>query len=102
MKDKPNTLRLHQDGTVSYRIDGRWFRELPQVKREHFFLLPTDARRSLWQAGARRHLELVEPDPIPLWLMHLHEEKEEPTREKSRQRIALAKRSLTRRAKTTQ
>jgi hypothetical protein len=50
MKDSPNKLRIHEDGRMSVRINGRWADDLVELSQEQYLALPREDRKRLIQA----------------------------------------------------
>jgi hypothetical protein len=47
MRDSPNKLVFHGDGTLSVRIAGKWRNAISQVTRSEYMALPYEAKKRL-------------------------------------------------------
>jgi hypothetical protein len=61
MNSSVNTLRFHDDGTLSYRINGKWTREVPAVDQTSYFKLPDKHRRKLIYTELKWGRSLIVP-----------------------------------------
>src|ERR1700736_523467 len=51
MKTSTNTIIFHEDQTISYRIDGRWFKNRQQIPAEDILKFTRDLRAKVWTTG---------------------------------------------------
>jgi hypothetical protein len=54
-----NTIVFHDDGTFSYRLDGKWIRRVAKITWTHASKLPNHLRAKLWYEETRRGSEIV-------------------------------------------
>jgi len=47
MRDSPNKLVFHADGTLSVRVAGKWRNAISQVTRSEYMALPYEAKKRL-------------------------------------------------------
>jgi hypothetical protein len=47
MRDSPNKLVFHGDGTLSVRVAGKWRNAISQVTRSEYMALPYEAKKRL-------------------------------------------------------
>jgi hypothetical protein len=62
MKDAPNKVNFHRDGTISYRHLGHWSRNVKLIPNKVFMEMPVEIRRKVIYLGCRVGYDLfVEP-----------------------------------------
>ena len=60
MKDSPNKLVFHADGTFSVRIAGKWRSAVTQLTRTEYMALPYEAEKRLLLTEFETGRELIE------------------------------------------
>ena len=60
MRDSPNKLVFHADGTFSVRIAGKWRSAVSQVARTEYLALPYEAKKRLLLVEFETGRELIE------------------------------------------
>lgn len=50
---------LHEDGTVSVRLNGSWTRQVTELSRKVFMSLRSEDREKLWYEGIKRGRDFV-------------------------------------------
>jgi hypothetical protein len=60
MKDSPNKLVFHANGTFSVRIAGKWRSAVSQLTRTGYMALPYEAKKRLLLAEFETGCELIE------------------------------------------
>jgi hypothetical protein len=59
MRDSPNKLVVHTDGTLSVRIAGKWRSAVSQLTRIEYMALPYEAKKRLLLAEFETGRELI-------------------------------------------
>jgi hypothetical protein len=59
MKTSPNKIIFKDDGSLDYRIGGRWFYNRRQIPREDILSFPDPMGQKVWQTGYFLGRELV-------------------------------------------
>lgn len=60
MRDSPNKLVFHADGTLSVRIAGKWRYAISQLTRTEYMALPYEAKKRMLLAEFETERELIE------------------------------------------
>ena len=60
MRDSPNKLVVHTDGTLSVRIAGKWRSAVSQLTRIEYMALPYEAKKRLLLVEYETRRELIE------------------------------------------
>jgi hypothetical protein len=60
MRDSPNKLVFHGDGTLYVRIAGKWRSAVSQLTRIEYMALPYEAKKRLLLAKFETGRELIE------------------------------------------
>jgi hypothetical protein len=60
MKDSPNKLVFHANGTFSVRIAGKWRSAVSQLTRTEYMALPYEAKKRLLLAEFETGREMIE------------------------------------------
>jgi hypothetical protein len=60
MRDSPNKVVYHADGTLSVRIAGKWRSAVSQLTRTEYMALPYEAKKRLLLIEFETSRELIE------------------------------------------
>jgi hypothetical protein len=59
---------LHEDGTLSFRLGGKWTRRVTEITREDFMKLRSEDREKLWYEGIRRRKDFVQVNKVGVFV----------------------------------
>lgn len=62
--ESKNTLRFHDDGTFSYRLDGKWKHRVSEIPWSALQKMPYRLRSKVWYAEHKEQRCIVNNIPI--------------------------------------
>lgn len=61
MTSSPNKLTWHENGEFSFRIAGRWTKNVTRIHRSKLLALPEQARAQIYVEEYRQRRDIVTP-----------------------------------------